>query len=198
MSKNKKFSKKLKYFSDNEIIIKDISLAEFHCLALDEKGKIYGWGGNLFNKLGRKYDILTGIPNQILIKNKIISISCGDYHSCALSEEGFLYSWGGGGESYNKGQCGHGTNKDVQKPKKIEFFIKNNLKIKKVSCGGYHTIVIADTDELYSFGKGLYGQCGYGQPENISTPKKVYFNENQNLKYENNKKIFIIDIKCGG
>ena len=193
-----KIFKKIKYFSDNEIIIKDISLAEFHCLALDEKGKIYGWGGNLFNKLGRKYDILTGIPNQILIKNKIISISCGDYHSCALSEEGFLYSWGGGGESYNKGQCGHGTNKDVQKPKKIEFFIKNNLKIKKVSCGGYHTIVIADTDELYSFGKGLYGQCGYGQPENISTPKKVYFNENQNLKYENNKKIFIIDIKCGG
>ena len=193
-----KIFKKIKYFPENEIIIKDVSLAEFHCLALDEKGKIYGWGGNLFNKLGRKYDILAGIPNQILIKNKIISISCGDYHSCAISEEGVLYSWGGGGESYNKGQCGHGTNKDVQKPKKVEFFIKNNLKIKKVSCGGYHTLVITDIDELYSFGKNIYGQCGYGQLDNISTPKKIYFNENQNLKYENNKNVIIIDIKCGG
>ena len=107
--------------------------------------------GELF-KLGRKYDILQGIPNQINIKYKIKSISCGDYHSCTLSEDGILYTWGGGGESYNKGQCGHGTTKDVQKPKKVEFFIKNNIKIKNVFCGGYHTIVIADSNELFSFG----------------------------------------------
>ena len=71
-TKLRKNFQKIKYFPENEIIIKDVSLAEFHCLALDEKGKKYGWGGNLFNKLGRKYDILAGIPNQILIKNKIM------------------------------------------------------------------------------------------------------------------------------
>ena len=193
-----KIFKKIKYFSEQEIIIKDISIAEFHCLALDQTGKIFGWGGNLFNKLGRKFDVLQGIPNQIPIKHKIKTISCGDYHSCAISEEGVLYSWGGGGESYNKGQCGHGTKKDIQKPKKVEFFIKKNLKVKNVSCGGYHTIVKTDSEELFSFGKGIYGQCGYGQPEDTSIPKKVYFDENQNINYENNKKISIIDIKCGG
>ena len=193
-----KYFKKINYFIENQIIIKEVSIAEFHCLALSQNGRVFGWGGNLFNKLGRKYDILQGIPTQILIKNKIKSISCGDYHSCALSEEGILFSWGGGGESYNKGQCGHGTTKDVQKPKKVEFFIKNNIKIIKVCCGGYHTIVMSETNDLFSFGKGIYGQCGYGQPENTSLPKKVYFNENQNIKYENNKKINIIDIKCGG
>ena len=193
-----KYFKKIKYFIENNISIKEVSIAEFHCLTLDKDGIIYGWGGNLFNKLGRKYDILEGKPNKILIKEKIKSISCGDYHSCAISEEGILYSWGGGGESYNKGQCGHGTTKDIQKPKKVEFFIKNDLKIKKVSCGGYHTIVIADSEELFSFGKSIYGQCGYGQHENISSPTKVFFDENQNLKYENNKEIIITDIKCGG
>jgi len=196
--RNQKTFKKIKYFKENNLIIKEVSIAEFHCLALDENGKIFGWGGNLFNKLGKKFDILQGIPNQIIIKNKIISISCGDYHSCALSDEGILYSWGGGGESYNKGQCGHGTTKDILKPKKVEFFIKNNIKITKVCCGGYHTIVITDSNELFSFGKGIYGQCGYGQHENISTPKKVYFNEKQNIQYENNKEIIIIDVKCGG
>ena len=193
-----KVFKKINFFLENNIDITEISIAEFHCLALDKNGNVFGWGGNLFNKLGKKYNILQGIPTQILINNKIKSISCGDYHSCAITEDGILYSWGGGGESYNKGQCGHGTTKDIQKPKKVEYFIKNNLKIKKVSCGGYHTIVISDTDELFSFGKGIYGQCGYGQQENISTPKKVYFNENQNLKYENDKNIKISDIKCGG
>ena len=193
-----KVFKSIKYFKENGIIIKEVSIAEFHCLALDKKGKIFGWGGNLFNKLGRKFDVLEGIPNPIFIKEKIKSISCGDYHSCAINEEGFLYSWGGGGESYNKGQCGHGTLKDIQKPKKVEFFIKNNIKIKRVSCGGYHTIVIANSDELFSFGKGIYGQCGYGQPEDTSIPKKVIFEEKQNIQYENNKAINIIDIKCGG
>ena len=195
---NQKVFKKLNFFIENNIDITEISIAEFHCLALDKKGNVFGWGGNLFNKLGKKYNILQGIPTQILVNNKIKSISCGDYHSCAITEDGVLYSWGGGGESYNKGQCGHGTTKDIQKPKKVEYFIKHNLKVKKVSCGGYHTIVILDSDELFSFGKGIYGQCGYGQQENISIPKKVYFNENQNLKYEKDKNIKITDIKCGG
>ena len=196
--KNQKIFKKNKFFIENELNIKDIAIAEFHCLALDEKGRIFGWGGNLFNKLGRNNDLIQGIPNQINLKHKIISISCGDYHSCALSEKGILYSWGGGGDSYNKGQCGHGTTKDIQRPKKVEFFTNNNIKIKKVCCGGYHTIVIADSNELFSFGKGIYGQCGDGHHDNISIPKKVYFNENQNLEFENSKEIIIIDIKCGG
>ena len=191
--------KQIKYFQEKNINIKDISIAEFHCLALDIEGNILGWGGNLFNKLGTKNISITGIPTEIYIKNKIKLISCGDYHSCALSEDGILYTWGGGGPSYNHGQCGHGNLKDIQNPKKVEFFTKNNIKIKKVTCGGYHTIVLGENNEdIYSFGKGIFGQLGYGQPENSSKPKKVLFNKKQNIKYENNENINIIDIKCGG
>ena len=200
---NQKTFKQIKYFQQKEKNIKDISIAEFHCLALDSEGIILGWGGNLFNKLGTKR-IAIGIPSEISIKNKIKSVSCGDYHSCALSEDGILYTWGGGGISYNKGQCGHGSHKDYSSPKKVEFFIKNSIKIKQVTCGGYHTIVIGennnlnDEQELYSFGKGIFGQLGYGEPEDSSKPKKVIFNTKQNIKYENNEKINIIDVKCGG
>ena len=49
-----------------------------------------------------------------------------------------------------------------------------------------------------SFGKGIFGQLGYGEQESSSKPKKVLFNKKQNLKYEQNEKISIIDIKCGG
>ena len=192
--------KQIKYFQEKEKNIKDISIAEFHCLALDIEGNILGWGGNLFNKLGKSNtNSITGMPSEIFIKNKIKLISCGDYHSSALSEDGILYTWGGGGLSYNHGQCGHGNLKDIQNPKKVEFFIKNNIKIKKVACGGYHTIVIGENNEdIYSFGKGIFGQLGCGQPENSSKPKKVLFNKKQNKKYENSENINIIDIKCGG
>ena len=191
--------KSIKYFQEKDKKIKDISIAEFHCLALENDGNILGWGGNLFNKLGQKNKFIVDHPTEITIKNKIKVISCGDYHSCAISEDGILYTWGGGGESYNRGQCGHGNLKDYQNPKKVEYFIKNNIKIKKVSCGGYHTIVISENDEeVYSFGKGIFGQCGYGQSEDTSNPKKVIFNKKQNIQYENNENIKIIDIKCGG
>ena len=73
-----------------------------------------------------------------------------------------LYTWGGGGESYNKGQCGQGSKKDVESPKKVEFFTKRGLHVVKVACGGYHTIVMDEKNELYGFGKGVFGQCGYG------------------------------------
>ena len=181
--------KPIKFFEENKEKIKEISIAEFHSLALNEKGEIYGWGGNLFNKLGQTNG-LCGLPSKIYIKRKISSIACGDYHSCALSENGVLYTWGGGGESYNKGQCGHGSKKDVESPKKVEFFTKKGLHILKVSCGGYHTIVMDENNELYGFGKGIFGQCGYGQPEDTDIPRKIIFND-KNL----NK---ITDIKCGG
>ena len=47
-----------------------------------------------------------------------------------------------------------------------------------------------ENNELYGFGKGIFGQCGYGQPEDTDYPRKIIFND-KNL----NK---IIDIKCGG
>ena len=184
-----KIFKPIKFFEENNEKIKEIAIAEFHSLALNEKGEIYGWGGNLFNKLGQTNG-LCGLPAKIFIKRKIVAIACGDYHSCALSENGVLYTWGGGGESYNKGQCGHGSKKDVENPKKVEFFTKKGLHIIKVACGGYHTITMDENNELYGFGKGIFGQCGYGQPEDTVYPKKIIFND-KNL----NK---IIDIKCGG
>ena len=180
--------KNIKFFEENNETIKEIAVAEFHSMALTNNGEIYGWGGNLYNKLGQTNG-LCGLPSKIYIKRKIISISCGDHHSCALSENGVLYSWGGGGESYNKGQCGHGTKKDIEYPKKIEFFTKKGLHVIKVSCGGYHTIAMDENYQLYGFGKGIFGQCGYGKGEDTDTPQKIIFNDNVNK---------IIDIKCGG
>jgi len=115
-----------------------------------------------------------------LINKKITQISCGDHHSAALSEIGEVFTWGGGGQ-YNRGQCGHGDLKDVESPKRIDFF--KGKKLTKVVCGGYHTIVLLEDNNLYSFGKGTYGQCGYGIPEDTSTPKLIKFSK-KSVLYE--------------
>ena len=204
--------KLMKIFINKNEIITQIACAEFHVLALNKNGNVYAWGGNLYNKLGQSSGII-GQPVLIesLYQKKIISISCGDYHSCALTDNGELYSWGGG-KQYNKGQCGHGTIKEIESPEKVEFFIKNKLKISKICCGGYHTIVLCNNGDIYSFGKGCYGQLGYGESEDSAIPKLVKFSQKYIQKYEknyndnkddnknenNNEQFKIIDIKCGG
>jgi alpha-tubulin suppressor-like RCC1 family protein len=107
-----------------------------------------------------------------LLSKKIIQISCGDYHSTALSENGEVFSWGGGGQ-YNRGQCGHGDLKEVESPKRIDYF--KHKKVIKVQCGGYHTIVLCNDNNLYGFGKSTYGQCGYGVSEDATIPKLIKF-----------------------
>ena len=205
--------------------ISEIACAEFHSLCLNDKGHIFAWGGNLYNKLGQHLSLM-GKPFKIssLITKKIISISCGDHHSCALSNTGEIFTWGGGGKSYNRGQCGHGDLKDVDNPKRVEFF--NNNKVTKISCGGYHTVVLCEDGKVFGFGKGEFGQCGYGESRDTSTPQLVRFNlrmieiyenpttnannnhnegfeplttlKNPNLQVKTTTELHIVDIKCGG
>jgi alpha-tubulin suppressor-like RCC1 family protein len=45
-------------------------------------------------------------------------------------------------------------------PKKVEYFEKHGIKIKKICAGMYHTIAIANDDRVYTWGRGLYGVLG--------------------------------------
>jgi alpha-tubulin suppressor-like RCC1 family protein len=67
--------------------------------------------------------------------------------------------------------------KEVENPKRVEFFVKNKKKAIKVVCGGYHTMVLCDDNHLFGFGKGTYGQLGYGGSEDSNVPKLVKFSK---------------------
>ena len=167
--------------------IDNITCAEFHSLCVNRDGFVCSWGGNLYSKLGQNNP--TGVPAIIksLSVKKVIQISCGDHHTAALTNDNELYTWGGGGQ-YNHGQCGLGSfTVEVDTPTEVTFFKKKNKTPIKVCCGGYHTIVQCLDNSLYAFGKGNYGQCGYGAEEDTSIPKEVNFNKED-----------IKDISCGG
>lgn len=72
-----------------------------------------------------------------------------------------MYTWGGGGSYFNKGQLGHGHLNDIENPEMV-MSLKNKF-ITKFSCGGYHTMALTDTGDLYSWGSGIYGECGFGE-----------------------------------
>ena len=75
-----------------------------------------------------------------------MDISCGDNFCAAVSKEGKLYTWGYGAD----GQLGHNNTLDVRTPKLVQI----NSKISSVSCGGGHTGIITNKQELFLFGRG--------------------------------------------
>lgn len=43
----------------------------------------------------------------------------------------------------------------------------------KIVCGGYHTLCLTSEDELFGFGAGSYGECGYGEAKDTSLPRLI-------------------------
>jgi alpha-tubulin suppressor-like RCC1 family protein len=90
---------------------------------------------------------------------KVISVRCGCNHTMCLTENGEVFTWGYGRD----GSLGHGNGDNIDLPKEVDYFKKNNIKIKKIECGEYFSLCLSTDGQLYSFGQNSFGQLGLGQ-----------------------------------
>lgn len=102
-----------------------------------------------------------------------------------ITEDGSLYTFGSG----NWGVLGHGDEKSVshKEPKKVDFFDKRDIKIKDSKAGRYHTLVLTEDGEVYTWGYGgkegyfswmvaqEVGALGHGDKKPFFIPRKVKF-----------------------
>ena len=72
----------------------------------------------------------------------------------------------------------------VATPGKIDYFIKNNIKIRHISSGSIHNLCLDDKSNLYSFGCSKGGQLGLDENE-LSI---IYKQNNTNNKTSNKEK----------
>ena len=56
-------------------------------------------------------------------------------------------------------------------PKRIRYF--DGKLVVDVVAGNHHTLALTDSNELYAWGDGRYGQCGYGEFESTPIPQLV-------------------------
>ena len=61
--------------------VKDIAVGSHHCLALTDKGELYGWGANSNRELGGDVVASVPIPTQLSEASKtgVVYISCGKH-----------------------------------------------------------------------------------------------------------------------
>jgi alpha-tubulin suppressor-like RCC1 family protein len=175
-----------------------ITCGHEHSMVLTNQGKIYVWGSNKYDQLGRDYRAKYGenfecayICTTVIGSNKpeeptwgnamksswesnhdylMKKISCGQYYSMAISHSNELYAWGDNGY----GQLGLVEYAEPEtlgydwKPTKV--LLEN---VKKVAGGWKHTLAVTHSGHLYAWGLNDCGQLGLGHWESTLKPQKV-------------------------
>ena len=142
-----------------------------HTAMLTSAGDVYTVG---YNDSGQCALGTTGrVPSLTLVEalrgknvSKLYSAN-GCEHLMAITEDGELYSCG-----YNaRGQLGLEHITHVCTPKLVRSLAA--VRVTKVACSYYHTIVATENDVVYAFGRNDFGQLGCGTEEDTSAPKPV-------------------------
>lgn len=162
---------------DNVNIV-DVSCGDSMSVALSEDGNVYAWG--TFRGTNGIFGFSPGVetqPTPLLIKelSNIVQICAGTNHLIAVAADGKIYTWGIG----EQGQLGrkvisrHAHDASLI-PRPINFRPwRRTAKFTAAYCGGYHTILVHETNELFSFGLNNYGQLGLGDLDEHDIPDLV-------------------------
>lgn len=142
---------------------------------IESLGDVYLWGkvccfneGNL-NSSQPKGDTLTP---KLLESNVVIDvqqIACGVSHFSLVTKQGEIFTCG----EESGGRLGHGTDRNVGRPRVIEFLSVNNVDF--VACGEHHTCAVSSSGDLYTWGDGTHnaGLLGHGTDVSHWIPKQV-------------------------
>ncbi|ESO89418.1 hypothetical protein LOTGIDRAFT_218809 [Lottia gigantea] len=160
-------------FGEKEVIKISAHPEGKHYLALTSEGDVYSWGNGDGGRLGHGDNITREEPTVVasLSGKHITNIICGSTYSTAITATGELYTWGRG----NYGRLGHGSSEDQSTPS-IVTALKGH-RIIDVACGSgdAHTLALAETGAVYSWGDGDYGKLGRGGSDGCKTPKLIDF-----------------------
>lgn len=156
---------------------------------------VYMWSARM--KLSRRptdlkqqFSIKSGVPTKLtFFDNKNPKkLYIGPRHTSIITTDGSLYTFGAG----SWGALGHGDEKSLQPtdPQLVEYFADKNIKVKSCKLGEYHSAVLTEDGEVYTFGYGgkegyfawmvsqEVGALGHGNRKPFFLPKKVqYFDE---------------------
>ncbi|XVE90196.1 hypothetical protein DITRI_Ditri20bG0059300 [Diplodiscus trichospermus] len=160
-------------------IIKLVSAAKFHSVAVTDCGKVYTWGFGRGGRLGHPdFDIHSGqaaviTPRQVtygLGARRVKAVAAAKHHTVIATEGGEVFTWG----SNREGQLGY-TSVDTQPtPHRVSSL---RSRIVAVAAANKHTAVVSESGEVFTWGCNREGQLGYGTSNSASnyTPRIVEY-----------------------
>ena len=131
-----------------QVHVSAVAAGQFHCAALDTRGRVYTWGWGVHGQLGHGgvEDVLE--PRQVsrLAGRRVVAVVAGYAHTLALTSRGRLYSWGCG----LFGQLGLGTTAKHCRPARVR--LPGPGTPVSVTAGYFHNLAVLDTGAVLSWG----------------------------------------------
>ncbi|EEF36705.1 conserved hypothetical protein [Ricinus communis] len=166
-------------------LIKLVSAAKFHSIAVSAHGEVYTWGFGRGGRLGHPdFDIHSGqaaviTPRQLtsgLGSRRVKAIAAAKHHTVLATESGEVFTWG----SNREGQLGYTV--DTQPTPRRVSSLKS--RIIAVAAANKHTAVVSDSGEVFTWGCNKEGQLGYGTSNSASnyTPRVVEYLKGKTFK----------------
>jgi alpha-tubulin suppressor-like RCC1 family protein len=122
-------------FDGNKIIT--FSTFSYRAVAIDEQMQLWQWSTPF------------GQPNKLGGQNKWIAVAQGEQHTLALDDQGQLWAWG---MNYAR-QLGNGIlDYTLSNPTLVDTSFLGNAKVKQISAGGNHSLLLDDENRLWVWG----------------------------------------------
>ncbi|XP_014880262.1 X-linked retinitis pigmentosa GTPase regulator-like [Poecilia latipinna] len=136
--------------------------------ALTEEGRLFMWGDNSVGQIGLGDKAFAAEPRELNVGQAVMWVSCGHRHSAFVTVHGGLYTFGESANGRLGLQVGQLANHRV--PQQVQGIMGSVIQ---VCCGGEHTVALTEED-VYTFGRGQYGQLGHGTFEfELHLPKPL-------------------------
>ncbi|XP_057522246.1 ultraviolet-B receptor UVR8-like isoform X1 [Amaranthus tricolor] len=161
------------------------AIGGWHCLAVDDQGCAYAWGGNEYGQCGEdpekddtgrllRRDIV--IPQRCATLLTVRQVAAGGTHSVVLTRDGHVWTWG---QPWPPGDI-----KQIFVPVRVQGL----EKVRLIAAGAFHNLALEEDGTLWAWGNNEYGQLGTGDTQPRSQPIRV-----QGLSG-----LTLVDIAAGG
>jgi hypothetical protein len=109
--------------------------------------------GALPETAGRSSPLVHQLP---LSRGTIVALSAGEQHCLLVTNLGAVFSLG----ANLHGECGVGHTDRCEMPTLLTSFADNQLAVRRVACGRWHSVAVCVDGACYSWGRGDDGQLG--------------------------------------
>ncbi|CAN6465749.1 unnamed protein product [Victoria cruziana] len=162
------------------------AIGGWHCLAVDDQGRAYAWGGNEYGQCGEepilKDDNTRALRKKVVIpqrcapKLSVRQVAAGGTHSVVLTNDGHVWTWG---QPWPPGDI-----KQISTPVRVQGL----EKVKLIAVGAFHNLALLEDGVLWAWGNNEYGQLGTADTQPRSQPIPV----------EGLSELTLADIAAGG
>jgi alpha-tubulin suppressor-like RCC1 family protein len=146
-------------------------------LARTSDDQVWAWGSNQYGQLGATNNVGTATANPTPLPvtpshaGRIISLAAGVQHALALTSSGQVLSWGD--DEYGQlGRAVGGGGSFDSFPDTV-LFPGLSGSIIAIAAGGYHSLALSSSGQLYAWGENNEGQLGNTTNNGSSNPNQT-------------------------